>query len=346
MADTINTMNDLENLVKLAVDAHKGCVEKYSAKDSQETLRKALIEANGGSTVLNYRAIRDGKCPGLFTLIEEILDKTTMDGLQGNEFFNTFVEYRNVAEGDKNVFVLPDTTLFTVDESADGTQAIRRQRLSGSEEISIPTTLKTVRIYEELNRVLSGRVDFNEMINKVAQSFQKKIMDDIFTVWSNLTAANFRDAAYFSTVGSYNEDALLDLIAHVEAAAGSGQAIILGTKKALRRLNPSNISDLAKDDLYNTGYMGKFFGTPVVAIPQRHAVGSTNFLMNDDVLTIVVGDAGKPIKLVKEGNPIMFMRDPSENMDLTQEYFYGEKYGIGFVFAGNENTGIGHYEIA
>lgn len=341
-----NTMKDLNDLVKLAVDAHKGCVEKYSVEKSQETLHNALVQANGGSTVLNYRNIRDGKCPGLFTLIEEILAKTTMDGLQGNEFFNTFVEYRNVAEGDKNVFVLPDTTLFVVDESADGTQAIRRQRLSGSEEVTIPTTLKSVRIYEELSRVLSGRVDFNELINKVSLSFQKKIMDDIYAVWSSLTQANFRDAAYFSTVGSYNEEALLDLIAHVEAAANGGQAIILGTKKALRKLQPSIMADTAKEDVYNTGYMGKFFGSPVVAIPQRHATGTTNFLIRDDILTIVVGDANKPIKLVREGSPLMFMRNPEDNMDLTQEYFYAEKYGIGFVFPGNENTGIGQYDIA
>lgn len=340
------TREDAENIVKLAVDSYKGCQEKYSDAKSQETLRKALIEANGGDTVLNYRNIRDGKCNGLFTIIEEILDQTTVEGLQENDFFNQFVEYRNVAEGDKNAFILPDTTLFVVDEAADGTQAIRRQRLSGSEEISIPTSTKAIRIYEELNRVLSGRVDFNQMIAKVSESFQKKILNDIYSVWAGLTATQLGGATYFNTKGSYDENALLDLIAHVEAAAGGGQAMILGTKKALRNLAPSIISDINKQDIYNMGYYGKFFGTPVMAIPQRHQVGSTNFVMSDDVLTIVVGDGSKPIKLVREGNPLMISRDPADNMDLTQEYFYAEKYGVGFVFAGNKNAGIGIYEIA
>lgn len=339
------TREEMNNLVKLAVDAHNGCTEKYSVAQSQEALRKALVEANGGSTVLNYKNIRDGKCSALFTLIEEILDKTTMEGLQENDFFNTFVEYRNLAAGDKNVFILPDTTLFVVDESADGTQAVRRQRLSGSEEISIPTSMKSVRIYEELSRVLSGRVDFNTMIDNVSKSFQQKILNDIYTVWAGLTATDYRDAVYFSTKGSYDEDALLDLIAHVEAAANGGQAMILGTKKALRALQPSIMADSAKEDIYNTGYMGKFFGTPVMAIPQRHQIGTTDFVMDDDVLTIVVGDGGKPIKFVREGDPLMIMGDPFQNMDLTQEYFYAERYGIGFVFAGNANAGIGHYEI-
>lgn len=76
-------MPDNSNIVKLAVDAYRGNVEQYSTKQSMEVLRQALIEANGGSTVLNYKNIRDGKCVGLFTLIEEILSRTVVEGLQG-----------------------------------------------------------------------------------------------------------------------------------------------------------------------------------------------------------------------------------------------------------------------
>ena len=55
------------------------------------------------------------------------------------------------------------------------------------------------------------------------------------------------------------------------------------------------MSDGAKEEYHNMGYAGTFFGTPVVAIPQRHQVGNTNFVFQDDVLTIVAGD-DKPIK--------------------------------------------------
>lgn len=76
-------MADMNDIVKLAVDAYKGNVEKYSVKQSQDTLRQALIEANNGKTFLSYKDIRDNKCPGLFTLIEQILDNTVVEGLQG-----------------------------------------------------------------------------------------------------------------------------------------------------------------------------------------------------------------------------------------------------------------------
>lgn len=288
-------MAEMKDIVKLAVDSYKGRVEKYTVGQSQEALRQALIEANGGSTKLNYKAIRDGKCNGLFTLIEEILSRTVIEGVQSDDFFNAFVDYRNVAEGDKNLFIVEDSTLFVVDDVADGNQGIRRQRLGGSTETSIPTSMKMVRIYEELNRVLSGRVDFNTFIDKVAKSFSQKILNDIYTLWAGATAADLGGVSYFPTAGIYNEDDLLDVISHVEAAAGGKTATIVGTKKALRNLKESIMSDGAKDEFHNMGYAGTFFGTPVVAIPQRHQVGSTNFVFQDDVLTIVAGD-DKPIK--------------------------------------------------
>lgn len=337
-------MAEMHDIVKLAVDAYRGNCEKYTVSQSMDTLRQALVEANGGSTVLDYRKIRDGECKGLFTLIETILSRTVVEGLQGDEFFNSMVDFRNVAEGDKNLFVIEDDNLFVVAEAADGTQGIRRQRLGGSSETSIPTSLKVVKIYEELNRVLSGRVDFNHFINKVAESFRQHLLNEIYALWSGVTAEQMGGVTYFPAAGAYDEDELMELISHVEAAAGGKPATIVGTKKAIRNLKPSIESDGYKNDLYNMGYAGKFYGTPVVVTPQRHKVGSTEFVMNDDVLTIIAGD-DKPIKCVYEGNPIVLMGDPMQNADFTHEYLYGEKYGLGIVLAGG-NAGIGRYEMA
>lgn len=334
---------DMNNIVKVAVDAYHGNVQQYSVGQSMELLQKALVEANGGSTTLNYRAIRDGKCTGLFALVEEILSRTVVEGLQGDEFFMAMVDFRNLPEGDKNLFLVEDSNLFIVSKAADGTQGIRRQRIGGVSETSIPTEMRYVKIYEELNRVLAGRVDFNTMIAKVAESFRRQLLDDIYTLWNGATAADFGGVTYFPTAGSYDEDDLLDLVAHVEAAAGGKTATIIGTKKALRQLKESIQSDGAKEELHGMGYYGTFFGTPCVAVPQRHKVGTTQFVMPDDVITVVAGD-DKPIKVVYEGEPLVVMGDPLTNGDLTQEYLYGEKYGLGIVLAGG-NAGIGRYEF-
>lgn len=335
-------MADIKDIVKIGIDGYKGTVEKYSVKQSQDTLRQALIKANNGSTVLDYKAIRDGKCVGLFSIVEEILSKTVIDSLQSDDFFNAFVDYRNVAEGDAIEFEVEDSNLFVVDDVSDGNQGIRRQRLSGVSSTTIPTSMHMVRIYEELNRVLAGRVDFNHLISVVADSYRAKILDDIYTLWAGVTAQDLGGVTYFPTAGTYDEDALLDLISHVEAAAGGKTATIIGTKKALRQLRESIQGDGAKEELHNFGFYGRFFGSPCIAVPQRHKVGTTTFVFPDDVLTIVAG-SDKFIKFVYEGNPIILMGDPTQNADFTQEYLYGVKYGLGIVLAGG-NSGIGRYE--
>jgi hypothetical protein len=334
---------DMNELVKLAVDGYKGNVEKFSVKKSQDALREALIEANGGKTQLNYKALRHGQGMEVFAIIEELIPVLISEGLVGDEYFMNLVDYRNMAEGDQNNFLVEDNNLFVVARAADGTQAIRRQRLGGVSETKIDTEMHIVRIYEELNRILAGRVDFNTFVNKVSESFRKQMLDEIYALWSNATATQMGGTTYFPAAGTYNENALLTLIEHVEAAAGGKQATIIGTKAGLRYLQESIQSDGAKDELHNMGYYGKFFGTPCVAVPQRHKVGSTGFVMNDKVLTIVAGDE-KPIKVVREGDGIVHMGDPFDNQDLTQEYVYGEKYGMGILLAGG-NAGIGRYTI-
>lgn len=336
-------MADYKDIVRLAIDAYHGTPTKYSVSESMDVLRQALVEANGGNTMLDYKAVRDGKCGAVFTLVEEILTRTVVEGLQGDEYFNALVDFRNMALGDKNIFEVEDSNLFVVSDAADGTQGIRRQRLGGVSQTSIPTSFKVVKIYEELNRVLSGQVDFNKFIQKVSESFRKKLLDDIYALWNTATANDFGGATYFPAAGSYNEDTLLDLIAHVEAAAGGKPATIIGTKKAVRKLAPSIQGADSKSDLYNMGYYGKFYSTPVVVTPQRHKVGSTEFVFEDDVLTIIAGD-DKPIKVVYEGQPTILLGDPTKNKDFTQDYFYGEKYGMGIVLAGG-NAGIGRYEM-
>lgn len=311
-------MSDRENIVKIAVDGYYGVVDTYSVRDSQDTVRKALIEANGGDTKLDVRRIRDGKCGELFAIIEEVLKQTEFDDLKQDDFFNAVVDYRNLAEGDMNEFVIQDSNVFVVDEIAKGTQGIRRQRIGGERTVSIPTTMKAVRFYEELNRVLAGKVDFNNLIAVLNKSFSKKVLQDIYDVWSNITADDIGGVEYYPTAGTYDEDVLLELIEHVEAAADGKPATIIGTKKAIRQLKESIQSDSAKEELHKLGVYGTFYGTPVVVLPQRHKTGTKTFVFEDNVLHIIAGD-DKFIKFVWEGDSLILPGDPTRNADLTQE---------------------------
>ena len=330
------------NLVKLATDLGKGTVEKYSVSEANEALRQALIDINGG-VELGYKQMRDGVHNGLFALIEEVLPNLVIEGLTGNEFFNQFVEMRNVAAGDQPTFTVNDVNWYEVTTVAPGVRGLRRQRLGGASTKTIETELRGVRIYEPLRRLLAGRVNFNDFINRVSESYRQQILNDIYACWSGITSSTdgMGGTTYFPAAGTYSEDTVLDVAAHVEAASGK-LPIILGTAKALRNLAPSVQGVDSTNDLYALGYYGKFYGSNCIAIPQRHKNGTTQFLMSDDVLTIVATDA-KPIKMVYEGDPLIIPGNPYDNADLTQEYLYSEKYGIGIVLAGG-NAGIGRYQ--
>jgi len=335
---------NIKDLVKVAIDAYHGSVANYSNQEAIEMLRKAAIELNDGKTTLDYKAIRDGKCAGLFTLIEEIIARVVVEDLTGDEYFNTLVDFRNIGAGDKNLFEIEDAALFSVDEIANGTQALRRQRLSGVSTFSIDTKRHGVKIYEELNRMLAGQVDFNKMIAKVAESYRRALLQEIYSLWSGATAADFGDDPanpIYVVAGTYDEDDLLDIVEHVEAASGGKQAKIIGTKAALRKLAPSIQGADSRGDIYNMGYYGNFYGSPTICLPQRHKIGTTQFVHADNVLQVIASDE-KPIKCVYEGNPLIIPGGVYQNYDLTQDYLYSDMHGMKLVLP-NGNSGFGRY---
>ena len=166
----------------MPLDAIHGRIQgNFSKEDASETLRKAFIEANGGSTTINIKTFHRGN--QLFDIIEELLPVIIQEGLQGDEFFFDLVEYRNMAEGDMNEFYTEDKSEFIVADVANGTQGIRRQRLNAGETLSLKTSPKAVKVYEELRRMLAGRVDFNTFIDKVSQAMTKQLRMDIYNTF-------------------------------------------------------------------------------------------------------------------------------------------------------------------
>lgn len=329
-------MADTKELIKLGIDCVRGSVENYSVAQANETMRKALIELNGGSTKLDYRKQRDGKYGELYTIIETVIQNTIYEGLLATDFFNELVEYRNVNDGDQEKFLIDDGTMFTIDKAADGTQAVRRQRIAGMTEVTVKTSLHVARIYEELKRVLAGRVDFNEMINKLAESFKRDMLNEVYAAFTGAVSSGhvFRD-----TSNTYVESKLLDVIDKVEAAAGGKTAILVGTKQALRGITV--VGDNGKNMVDEDGYVGKFYGCPVIAVPQRFKTGTTTLMFDNGMINVIACD-DKPIKFVTEGNPLIITRAPEQNMDLTMEYFCAENYGVGLAIAGG--NAIGSYD--
>lgn len=330
-----------KEIVKLALDTMRNSVSgNFSAKEGSEVLRQAFIEMNGGSDKLTVKSFRDH--PQLFQLIEEVMPIMTQEGLRGDELAFNMVDYRNLAEGDQNRFWTEDNSDLIVAKIADGSTSIRRQRLNAGQYINIDTEMHAIKVYEELNRMLAGRVDFNTLVDRLTRSYTRDMRNQILAAFEGVTATTTGLNATYVKTGTFSAATLRELIDHVEASTGE-KATILGTKAGLGKIADSDANAVAltaasaKEDLYNLGYFGKFYATPMVSMRQVHKPGTDAFAINDNKIYVMAGN-DKPIKFVREGEGLMVATDAFNNADLTQEYLYGEKYGIGVIF--NQKMGI------
>ena len=77
--------------------------------------------------------------------------------------------------------------------------------------------------YEEVNRLLAGRIDIIEFVEKIRKSFAENRMNAIYTTFLNGIAGL---PAAFAQIGVFVEAQMNDIIQHVEASTG-GDALIL-----------------------------------------------------------------------------------------------------------------------
>lgn len=342
-------MADTKDFVKLACDAHRGIGEasKYSKTDMQAFLREQLLDLLGGSTKFDAKTMRrNGNAAKVYTLVEEVIQNELHDYWSNNEMVNRIVDYRNIALGDEQAFYIQDDELLSVATISEGNTNIRRQRLDGGRFCTIETEVQAIKIYEEMLRVLTGRVDFNHLIDVAVRSVAKNAYSRQMKAWNALNATT-KDASgqlilgntYFKT-GSYTEDTLLDLIANVEADTNE-TAVIYGTKKALRTIGKAltQPSSAMRDEMNTMGYLGHFYGTECLELKQTHDEAGNMLL--DDTTLYVVASSDKPIKYITEGSGMIDEKSPTDTADMTYEWFYYERNGVGIVV----NKKFGKYKF-
>lgn len=313
-----------KELVKMAIDAYKGNIGEFSKDQVNETIRKALIDLNGGSDKITDKSFR--KHPELFEFLEETLQALVTEGLTNQ--FEGFADVRNIPFGAQNVFHIPNNELFRVATISDGNGNLRRQRID-SKEITVTTKWRGVKIYEELSRIMAGIVDWAELVNRVARSFNQQIANEVYeAIYDSFSDLN----ATYAISGTYSETALLDLAQHVEASTGAN-VVIYGTKKALSKVTTAQYSDNMLDRKNALGYLGVIGGYEMREIKQAHKPGTDTFAINDSFLLVVPDLNDRMVKIVNEGEARIKEVNGTMNADMSQEYFFGMKTGIAVVAA-------------
>ena len=329
-----------KDLVKLCIDTAKGKVVNYSKDQSNEAIRKAFQDIIG-QEALDYKAFRRHKVE-IFEILEETLDQLIVDGWGDNPFFERFVEIRNVALNDKPEFETEDRTMLNVSKFSGNHWDLRRQKLDMGEVFTVPTFWHGTKIYSDLERVISGRLDWAAFVRKVAQAFEYQIQTMVYNAF--MGSQDYLPTEFTKT-GVYDAYNLRSIIEHVEAASGGQTPLIIGTKTALGKIDAEIdtrwISENMKNDKNNSGILSIWEGTPALRLPQVHDKNSFDFKIANDKLLIVPSNT-KPIKLVYEGEPrIAETSNGTTNMDQSVEYAFQTKLGVGVVF----NTLYGMYTL-
>lgn len=318
-------IRQLTDLQKLGLDTYKGSVEKYSVKEAEGAIRNAILDVCGGEW--NMYSFMDNKGK-VFQIMAEVL--TVATGSLAEESFGQFTETKNTAMGDTPEFIVQDNSLFRVSTIASGTNDLRRQKLY-DRTLQLSAFKLGVKIYTEFDLFMSGRVNWTEMVNRVAKSFNHQVAvlvyKAIYDSYSALTAP-------YQVNGVYQKEKLVDAIAHVESETGQ-KVKIYGTKKSLSKvLDATTVSILSEDrknQILDFGYLKDFEGTPMIELPQGHIAGTNDFAIDDSFL-LIVPDGEKIVKLLFEGDAyVAESTDAGARNDQQLEYLFGRKLGLGVL---------------
>lgn len=317
-----------DKVVKLAIDLAKGKVQNFSAEESNDTLRKAFADlfefSTEGNGVIDRKVFRKHKAD-IFEILEVVINETLQEGLKTQ--FDGFAEYRNLAWGDENKFVTPANQIFRVALVSDGNGNIRRQRLRDGQEFSISLDTYAIKIGEDFHRFLAGRVQWAELMAGIAESFKRDLTQRIYKA---VLASYGKYNSTYHWTGTLTEDKLIELAMHIEARTGEKVAVY-GTKLALRKLAPSNVTETMKDRRNEVGFYGTIAGIDLREIEQSHEYGTDEFAIDNNMILVLPQNADKMVKVVNEGDAIIQDLAGGLSADMMQEYFIANRFGVSVI---------------
>lgn len=338
-----------ENVRNLMFDLGEGR-EIYDAEtnrviskaEASDVIRKACFEYLGldkNSTPKQIKRALDPhteKCKSFFAIIEEIIDTQIAYGLSENEFFNAFVETKNLADGDANEFWVKDEVLLTVSKVSGDHHDLSMQRLGEGQAYHVDTAVYGIKVGENIRLFLIGRKDWSEFIDAVVKAFINKVQTIISSQFAN--GVNIIPVPSVLTgTGTLDSTtkAQFDAIIEKVGASNNSGVYIMGTKTALRNLTALTTIDWAspaasiKEAVANTGIIGTYEGTPLMEIPQKFTdkTLATPIVDNGKVWIMPAVD-DKFIKFVDYGESELTVDEKGKTMDDMQSYEVQRRFGV------------------
>lgn len=331
---------------KLMIDTSNNCVINYTKEQANEAIRQRFNETLGLTADSNMKDIRKAlrrRKAETYEIIEEVIDEKLKSGWGDNEFFKRFVEEKNLADGDKNEFYIPADTILTVTKFSGNHHDLTRQKLGIGRTISLSTDWYGIKVYEEFERFMAGRIDWAEFIEKLYEAIDKKLNDMLYEAFLGLD--DYVPAAYAFS-GTLTAEAILERVEKVEIATGY-PAMICGPRAALSKITQLTGDAMWSNEMKNQrntlGNLTVWQGVELLHIPQTFKQGTREFAYPQNKFFILPKVEDKPIKLVYEGDGYFNENTSAEtNRDMTIEAEYQTKFGIATVFG--YDYAVGEFE--
>ena len=320
-AHVMNVFSDMqtsyEEVKNLMFDLYKGELDDgISKRDAEDKLREVSLRIFGltkdSTRRERERAYRDyGR--QYFDVIEEVTDWTVSTGLKENEWFNVLVNYANLKEGDKNLFVNEhEEVILSVARMGKRHHDTMLQRLPENTTYSVDTDVYGAAVGADIDRYLIGQEDWTKLVDAITKAFVVMIQELIFAEILEAPKKLPAQAEFVQTgaLDKTNRKKFNKICQNVSTANDNAEVVIMGTMVALQELenlvDVNWIADSQKEDKATMGRLGNYGRYTLVEIPQRFARNDvTKEMYKDDTLWVFASGDNKMVDMVDVGETLI-----------------------------------------
>ncbi|WP_300449287.1 hypothetical protein [Fusobacterium sp.] len=312
---------EIKEFREFSRDLYNGTVAEFSVQEANDKLRKLIKKMCGGEYSLH--AFLDNKYK-IFAVMSELLTVTTSE--LSRDVFEPIAEFKDTAFGDRVEFEVENPELFEVSVIASGTNDLLRQKLMNG-KVKTDSFNMGVKIYNEFTEFMTGRIDWDKLIEKVAKSFNHKVTEVIGKEWSK--AYSTIDSKFKAT-GTFDADKFVELAQKIASYSPNGTVKVYGSKTALSKIKGREyLADDAKERK-EKGYISLFEGIECVELVNSWDKDTDTWALDNDTL-FILPDGQKPLLIGFEGDAIVLDEVEGKRKDMQLEYFMSRMVHLGVL---------------
>lgn len=320
-AHVLNVFDEMktsyEEVKNLMFDLYKDELDDgISKREAEDKLREVSLRIFGltkdSSRRERERAYRD-HARQYFDVIEEVTDWTVSTGLKENEWFNALVNYRNLKEGDTNLFVNEhEEVILSIARMGKRHHDTMLQRLPENTTYSVETDVYGAAVGADIDRYLIGQEDWTKLVDAITKAFVVKIQELIFAEILEAPKKLPAQSEFVQTgaLNTTNRKKFNKILQNVSVANDNADVVIMGTMVALQELenliDVKWVADSQKEDIAKMGRLGNYGRYTLVEIPQRFARNDvTKSMYKDDTLFVFATGDNKLVDMVDVGETLI-----------------------------------------